>query len=169
MSLRALLIDDDLRLSELLAEYFTPHGVEIVHACDGRQGLAKIEQGGYDVVLLDLTMPGMDGLEVCRRIRERSRIPVVMLTARGDVPDRIAGLDAGADDYLSKPFSFDELLARLRALHRRSHEDAAAGLGLNVDNALREIVAKEGGKTPEQVNEYMEALKGAKRYRRDVY
>jgi two-component system, OmpR family, response regulator len=126
MTLRALLIDDDLRLSQLLAEYFAPHGVEIVHARDGQQGLAKVEQGGYDVVLLDLTMPGMDGLEVCRRIRERSRIPVVMLTARGDETDRVVGLELGADDYLPKPFGPRELLARIRAVLRRAAPEAVS-------------------------------------------
>jgi two-component system, OmpR family, response regulator len=126
MSLRALLIDDDLRLAELLAEYFAPHGVEIVHARDGRAGLTRVEQGGFDVVLLDLTMPGMDGLEVCRRIRERSRIPVVMLTARGDETDRVVGLELGADDYLPKPFGPRELLARMRAVLRRAAPEAVS-------------------------------------------
>ncbi|HEX2678576.1 MAG TPA: response regulator transcription factor [Polyangiales bacterium] len=120
MNLRALLIDDDLRLAELLGEYFAPHGVELVHARDGKAGLAKVEQGGFDVALLDLTMPGMDGLEVCRRIREHSRLPIVMLTARGDETDRVVGLELGADDYLPKPFSPRELLARMRAVLRRA-------------------------------------------------
>ncbi|HEX7476171.1 MAG TPA: response regulator transcription factor [Polyangiales bacterium] len=120
MTVRALLIDDDLRLGELLTEYFAPHAVEITHARDGQQGLARVEQGGFDVVLLDLTMPGMDGLEVCRRIRQKHRIPIVMLTARGDETDRVVGLELGADDYLPKPFSPRELLARLRAVLRRA-------------------------------------------------
>jgi two-component system, OmpR family, response regulator len=120
MTLRALLIDDDQRLSELLVEYFAPHGVEIVHAPHGRAGLQLVEQSGFDVVLLDLTMPGMDGLEVCRRIREQSAVPIVMLTARGDETDRVVGLELGADDYLPKPFSPRELLARMRAVLRRT-------------------------------------------------
>ena len=120
MILRALLIDDDLRLAKLLTEYFVPHGVEITHARDGRLGLAQVEQGGFDLVLLDLTMPGMDGLEVCRRIRDKSLLPIVMLTARGDETDRVVGLELGADDYLPKPFSPRELLARMRAILRRS-------------------------------------------------
>jgi DNA-binding response OmpR family regulator len=120
MTLRALLIDDDLRLSELLASYFAPHGVEVVHARDGQSGLSRLAQGGFDIVLLDLTMPGLDGLEVCRRIRQKSRIPIVMLTARGDETDRVVGLELGADDYLPKPFGPRELLARMRAVLRRS-------------------------------------------------
>jgi two-component system OmpR family response regulator len=117
--LRALLIDDDRRLAELLVTYFAPHGVEITHAPDGRAGLAQLEQG-YDVILLDLTMPGMDGLEVCRKIREHSAVPIVMLTARGDETDRVVGLELGADDYLPKPFGPRELLARMRAVLRRT-------------------------------------------------
>jgi two-component system OmpR family response regulator len=128
MVLRALLIDDDERLFEHLSGYFAPHGVELAHARDGRAGLARLlgaEQGAFDVVLLDLTMPGLDGLEVCRRVRERSQIPIVMLTARGDETDRVVGLELGADDYLPKPFSPRELLARMRAVLRR----AAPGAG----------------------------------------
>src|SRR4051812_7196360 len=105
MTLRALLIDDDHRLAELLTEYFGQHGVEIVHASDGHKGLLRVEQEGFDVVLLDLTMPGLDGLEVCQRIRKAgNNLPIVMLTARGDETDRVVGLELGADDYLPKPF-----------------------------------------------------------------
>lgn len=120
MTLRALLIDDDRRMAELLGSYFEPHGVELVHAADGSSGLARVEQEGFDVVLLDLTMPGMDGLEVCRRIRKRHAVPIVMLTARGDETDRVVGLELGADDYLPKPFGPRELLARIRAVLRRA-------------------------------------------------
>src|SRR5215813_11484838 len=126
MTLRALLIDDDLRLGELLVSYFAPHGVELEHARDGQSGLARVEQGGFDVVLLDLTMPGLDGLEVCRRIRKKSRIPIVMLTARGDETDRVVGLELGADDYVPKPFGPRELLARVRAVLRRAAPDAVS-------------------------------------------
>jgi DNA-binding response OmpR family regulator len=124
MTLRALLIDDDARLSELLSDYLAPHGVAVESARDGRSGLARLGQGGFDVVLLDLTMPGMDGLEVCKRIRQQSHIPIVMLTARGDETDRVVGLELGADDYLPKPFSPRELLARVRAVLRRAAPEA---------------------------------------------
>jgi DNA-binding response OmpR family regulator len=126
MTLRALLIDDDRRLAEHLGAYFAPHGVELEHATHGADGLARLRASGFDLVLLDLTMPGMDGLEVCRRIREKSRIPVLMLTARGDETDRVVGLELGADDYLPKPFSPRELLARMRAVLRRAAPDVAA-------------------------------------------
>jgi two-component system OmpR family response regulator len=143
MTLRALLIDDDHRLAELLREFFAPHGVEIVHAADGSMGLARVEQAGFDVVLLDLTMPGLDGLEVCRRIRQRHTLPIVMLTARGDETDRVVGLELGADDYLAKPFSPRELLARIRAVLRRSapstqQERVRVG-DLEIDAAMREV------------------------------
>src|SRR5262245_56577566 len=103
MSLRALLIDDDTRLAELLASYLGPQGVTVSHASDGGRGLAQLEQGGFDVVLLDIMMPGLDGLEVCRRIRQKSNVPILMLTAKGDETDRVVGLELGADDYLAKP------------------------------------------------------------------
>jgi two-component system OmpR family response regulator len=143
MTLRALLIDDDYRLAELLREFFAPHGVEIVHAADGSAGLARVEQAGFDVVLLDLTMPGLDGLEVCRRIRQRHTLPIVMLTARGDETDRVVGLELGADDYLPKPFGPRELLARIRAVLRRaapSTQQERVRVGdLEIDAAMREV------------------------------
>jgi DNA-binding response OmpR family regulator len=146
MSVRALLIEDDERLAALLVTYFAPHGVEIVHVRDGQGGLRRVEQGGIDVVLLDLTLPGMDGLEVCKRIREHSRIPIVMLTARGDETDRVVGLELGADDYLPKPFGPRELLARMRAVLRRSLPEAQSERlrvgDLEIDVAARRVVLR---------------------------
>lgn len=149
MTLRALLIDDDHRLAELLSEYLGQHGVQVVHAVDGRTGLARVEQEGFDVVLLDLTMPGMDGLEVCQRIRKRSTsLPIVMLTARGDETDRVVGLELGADDYLPKPFSPRELLARMRAVLRRAAPAAQSERvhvgDIDIDVGMREVSV--GGK-----------------------
>jgi two-component system OmpR family response regulator len=120
---RVLIIDDDTRLYELLAKYLGANGVAATHALDGRRGLAALEAGVFDAVLLDVMMPGLDGLEVCRRIREKSRVPVIMLTAKGDETDRVVGLELGADDYVAKPFSPRELLARLRAVLRRSQPE----------------------------------------------
>lgn len=119
MAIRALLIDDDARLAELLGTYLAPHEVILTHAPNGRAGLNRLTEGGVDLVLLDVMMPGIDGLDVLRRIREGSRIPVIMLTARGDEADRVVGLELGADDYLGKPVYPRELLARIRALMRR--------------------------------------------------
>jgi DNA-binding response OmpR family regulator len=126
VSLRVLCIDDDTRLFELLASFMEPNGVGLVHAPDGRQGLAALEGGVFDAVLLDVMMPGIDGLEVCKRIRQKSRVPVIMLTAKGDETDRVVGLELGADDYVPKPFSPRELLARLRAVLRRASPETAA-------------------------------------------
>jgi DNA-binding response OmpR family regulator len=122
--MRVLCIDDDRRLFELLASYFAPNGVTLVHATDGAKGLGALERDVFDAVLLDVMMPGMDGLEVCRRIRQTRSVPVIMLTARGDEADRVVGLELGADDYVPKPFSPRELLARLRAVLRRSQPTA---------------------------------------------
>lgn len=123
MASRVLLIDDDARLPDLLREYMEQNGVALTHAPDGSRGLLMLEQGAYDAVLLDVMMPGMDGLEVCRRIRGKSNVPVIMLTARGDETDRVVGLELGADDYIGKPFSPRELLARLRAVLRRARPE----------------------------------------------
>jgi len=126
MALRVLCIDDDVRLFELLARYLVDAGVDLVHASDGRRGLAALEGGVFDAVLLDVMMPGLDGLEVLRRIRARpgAAVPVIMLTAKGDETDRVVGLEIGADDYVPKPFSPRELLARLRAVLRRDDGEA---------------------------------------------
>jgi two-component system, OmpR family, response regulator len=120
---RILVAEDDLRLADLLDQSLSEAGwdVEVVH--DGRAAYGRALPDGlpYDVLLLDWMLPEIDGVTVCRRLRDVGlTTPVLMLTARGDVRDRISGLDAGADDYLAKPFDLDELLARLRALHRRS-------------------------------------------------
>jgi DNA-binding response OmpR family regulator len=151
MPLRVLCIDDDARLFELLASYLGPSGVHLVHAADGRKGLAALEAGVFDAVLLDVMMPGIDGLEVCRRIRERSRVPIIMLTAKGDETDRVVGLELGADDYVAKPFSPRELLARLRAVLRRSAtaggEPALVAGPVQVDVAAR--AARVGGRAVE--------------------
>jgi two-component system OmpR family response regulator len=121
---RVLVIDDDARLFELLASYLEENGIRAVHAPDGRRGLEELARGAFEAVLLDVMMPGMDGLEVLRKIRAHGRLPVIMLTAKGDETDRVVGLELGADDYLGKPFSPRELLARLRAVLRRAQPAA---------------------------------------------
>ena len=143
----ALLIDDDARLASLVAEYLGRNEVDVTVAADGERGLAALRKGHFDVVLLDIMMPGVDGLEVCRRIRalpDRAQIPVIMITAKGDDVDKIVGLELGADDYLAKPFNPRELLARVRALLRRAsppaeaHHSFVAG-ALNIDFDAREV------------------------------
>ncbi|MGZ3416637.1 MAG: response regulator transcription factor [Polyangiales bacterium] len=143
MSIRVLLVDDDVRLHELLASYLEQNGVHVTKAQNGTEGLAKLETGTFDAVLLDVMMPGIDGLEVCRRIRTKSRIPILMLTAKGDETDRVVGLELGADDYVAKPFSPRELLARLRAVLRRSAPETIAErivVGeMSIEPATREV------------------------------
>lgn len=140
---RVLLIDDDARLAELLDGYLKPQGIALVHAGGGQAGLGALQSGGFDVVLLDVMMPGMDGLAVLRKLRDAGhRIPVIMLTARGDEADRVVGLELGADDYVAKPFSPRELLARIRAVMRRAQPDTVAeklsSAGITVDTGARE-------------------------------
>lgn len=115
-----LVVDDDERLRGLLAEYLGARGYSVETAVDGQRGLDRIKVGQVDLVILDLTLPDLDGLEVCREIRRSSRVPIIMLTARGDETDRIVGLELGADDYLPKPFNPRELLARIQAVLRRA-------------------------------------------------
>jgi two-component system response regulator MprA len=126
---RVLIIDDDRALRDALRRALTLAGYEVDTATDGERGLARIADAPPDAVLLDIGLPGVDGLEVCRRLRAGGdRVPVLLLTARDAVDDRIDGLDAGADDYLSKPFDVGELEARVRALLRRANpDDDAAG------------------------------------------
>jgi two-component system response regulator MprA len=124
---RVLIIDDDRALRAALRRALTLAGHEVELAVDGEDGLARVAAGSPDAVVLDLGLPGIDGIEVCRRLRAAGdRVPVLMLTARDAVDDRIDGLDAGADDYLVKPFDVGELAARLRALMRRSGADDGA-------------------------------------------
>ena len=118
--LLVLLVEDDQRLAALTREYLDGHGVAVVHVADGRRAQEEALSGRYDAVLLDLMLPGKDGLDVCREVRARSDVPIVVLTARGEEADRVLGLELGADDYLSKPFSPRELLARIRAIVRRA-------------------------------------------------
>jgi two-component system response regulator CpxR len=117
---RLLLIDDDERLCRLLRDYLQPFGYSVDAVHNGVEGLTRVLAGSYAAVILDVMMPDMNGFDALRELRRRSRIPVLMLTALGDEPDRIAGLELGADDYLPKTFSPRELLARLRAVLRRS-------------------------------------------------
>ncbi len=117
---RLLMIDDDLKLCRLVKDYLEPRGYEVEAAHTGPLGLEKVTAGDYHAVILDVMLPGMDGFEVLRQIRRVSTVPVLMLTALGDESDRIVGLEIGADDYLPKTFSTRELLARLRAVTRRS-------------------------------------------------
>jgi two-component system OmpR family response regulator len=137
--LTALLIEDDARLADLTRSYLARHGVEVTVAPSGDLGLDLARRRAFDVVLLDLMLPGLDGLTVCTRLRAESAVPILMLSARGEEADRILGLELGADDYLPKPFSPRELLARIRAATRRAggrlvaHRPVVAVGGLRLD------------------------------------
>ncbi len=147
-----LIVDDDPGLRELLADYLGRHGFAVSGVNDGRGLWAALERDSVDLVILDLMLPGDDGLVLCRTLRARSPIPIIMLTARGDDTDRIVGLEMGADDYLPKPFNPRELLARIKSILRRSRSAPAdpgearrfqfAGWTLDVD--ARQLVAPDG-------------------------
>jgi len=143
---RILLIDDDERLAAPLASYFKRVDFELDAATTPSAGLAKLRGGNYDAAILDVMLPEMDGFALCRAIRRESDIPIVMLTARGDVMDRVVGLELGADDYLPKPFEPRELLARLQTILRRSRHDSPDALarrlqfdGIAIDFERREV------------------------------
>ena len=145
MAERVLLVDDDTRLTAMLSEYLAAAGFQVESRPTAQGGLAALERGGWDAVVLDLMLPDLEGFEVCRRIRGQSDIPILMLTARGEETDRVVGLELGADDYLAKPFSPRELLARLRAILRRRGGRLSAGppplrFGrLELDRGSREV------------------------------
>ena len=123
-----LLVDDDINLCALMHEYFAPYDCELEAVHDGRRALARALEREFDLIILDVMLPVIDGFEVLRQLRKRSTVPVIMLTARTESEDRIAGLNAGADDYLPKPFSPGELLARMRAVWRRGEKNRRAEL-----------------------------------------
>jgi two-component system response regulator CpxR len=142
-----LLIDDDAELCTLLSEFLKREGFSVDCQHQGSAGLAKALAGGADLVVLDVMLPGMDGFEILRRLREQSKVPVIMLTARGEDVDRIVGLELGADDYLPKPFNPRELAARIRAILRRYEKrpPAVSGRlevnGVTLDPGSREVLA----------------------------
>lgn len=181
-----LLIDDDKDLAELLGEYLDAEGYRLVAAHSGEDGLNALKEHHYDLVLLDVMMPGIDGFETLKRIRETSIVPVLMLTAKGEETDRVLGLELGADDYLAKPYSHRELLARIKALIRRIELDksdrnddngilASQGVELNFDTyqvhcngqhlpmttsefkVLRVLMSREGKAVPKE-DLYLEVL-----------
>src|SRR5688572_8511188 len=119
-STRLLMVEDDERLAQLTARYLEQYGVLVTHVADGPAAIRAATQGCFDVVLLDLMLPGCDGIEVCRAVRAQLDVPIIIVTARADEADRVLGLEIGADDYVSKPFSSRELLARVRAQVRRA-------------------------------------------------
>ena len=141
--MRVLLVEDDPRVARLVERGLAEAGYDVDLARDGAEALARAGVGGHDLVVLDVMLPGLDGLEVCRDMRRQGvRTPILMLTARDTVADRVVGLDAGADDYLVKPFALEELLARVRALGRRAG-DGADGQRLEVGDLTLDVARHE--------------------------
>jgi two-component system OmpR family response regulator len=149
-----LVVDDDTELRNLLGDYLRKNGYQVTLAADGKDMRKSLEGGKIDLIVLDLMLPGEDGLVLCRNLRVNSNIPVIILTARGDETDRIIGLEMGADDYLSKPFNPRELLARIKSVLRRTqalpeHAPAKAGrylcfAGWKLDTVTRNLLAQDG-------------------------
>jgi two-component system response regulator CpxR len=141
---RILIVDDDEELSSLLTELLIREGFRVDTQNDGRRGLAAALNGGYDLMVLDVMLPGLDGFEILKRVRREARLPILMLTARGEDEDRIIGLELGADDYLPKPFNTRELVARIRAIMRRLEQRQPGGVlevnGISIDPGTREVL-----------------------------
>src|SRR2546423_4502801 len=151
-NVRILVVDDDRSVRDALRRALTLGGYDVEAAEDGRQALARLSTSAPDAVVLDVGMPEVDGLEVCRRLRGAGdRTPVLMLTARDAVADRVAGLDVGADDYLVKPFALEELLARLRALLRRYEPEPNVGAELALGDLRLDLVAYEAWRGDRQI------------------
>jgi DNA-binding response OmpR family regulator len=144
---RLLIIDDDEKLNKLLTDYLGKMGFEVMSATLPSQGLEKLERETPDLVILDVMLPEMDGFEVCRTIRQSSTIPVIMLTARGEVMDRVVGLEIGADDYLPKPFEPRQLVTRIQSILRRKKKKRSSGVkkigGLSIDFHKLEVTVDE--------------------------
>jgi DNA-binding response OmpR family regulator len=143
-----LIIDDDLKLGELLKGYLSKFEMTVTPAAHSEEGLNLLKKRGFELVILDVMLPGKDGFEVCKEIRKTSKVPIIMLTARGDVTDRVVGLEIGADDYLPKPFEPRELVARIQSVLRRlAPSPAPVGLlksdGLTLDLSKRRASLKE--------------------------
>lgn len=145
---RVLIIEDEAAYREALGYLLRTEGFETAEAADGAAGIAEFERAGADLVLLDLMMPGLPGTEVCRQLRQRGTVPIIMVTARDTEVDTVVGLELGADDYVTKPFSHRELVARVRAVLRRGHDDEllpdvieSRGVRMDVE---RHVVSVEG-------------------------
>ena len=147
---RVLIVDDDLALAEMLGIVLRGEGLEVVHVADGSSAMAVFRDSRPDIVLLDVMLPGLDGIQVCRRIRAESGVPIVMLTARTDTVDIVVGLESGADDYVVKPFKPAELVARVRARLRRGEEAEPESLEIGdlVIDVAGHTVKRDGRQIP---------------------
>lgn len=155
MESRVLLVEDEKNIARFIELELRHENFEVVHVVSGREGLEAAKSHDFDVVLLDVMLPELNGIEVCRRIRSFSQVPVLLITARDAVIDRVAGLDAGADDYIVKPFAIEELLARIRSVLRRSSNVSQ----LNALLQFKDIVVNTDAHTVEVNNQNIELTK----------
>lgn len=143
MPKKILLVEDEKHIARFVELELKHEGYDVLVAFDGREGLALASSENFDVLLLDVMLPGINGIEICRRIRTQSKVPIILLTARDAVMDRVAGLDAGADDYIVKPFAIEELLARIRTILRRVTPDEKSAESLNFRDIEIDLAAYE--------------------------
>lgn len=129
---KVILIEDEVKLARFVELELRYEGYDVTVCHDGREGLQMVTDGNYDMILLDLMLPGLTGIEICRRVRKFSNVPIIMLTAKDETMDKVAGLDSGADDYLTKPFAIEELLARMRVAFKHAHAGGAKKVILEV-------------------------------------
>ena len=137
MATKVLVVDDEKMIVKGIKFSLEQDGMEVDTAFDGEEAFYKIQQGAYDIVILDVMLPGMDGIQVCQQVREFSQVPILMLTAKGEDMDKILGLEYGADDYMTKPFNILELKARLKAILRRSHQSEIRGENIGEYHDMR--------------------------------
>ena len=141
---KVILIEDEVKLARFVELELRYEGYDVTVCHDGREGLQMVTDGNYDMILLDLMLPGLTGIEICRRVRKFSNVPIIMLTAKDETMDKVAGLDSGADDYLTKPFAIEELLARMRVAFKHAHAGGAKKVilevqGLEIDTDKRMV------------------------------
>ena len=141
---KVILIEDEVKLARFVELELRYEGYDVTVCHDGREGLQMVTDGNYDMILLDLMLPGLTGIEICRRVRKFSNVPIIMLTAKDENMDKVAGLDSGADDYLTKPFAIEELLARMRVAFKHAHAGGAKKVilevqGLEIDTDKRMV------------------------------
>lgn len=145
---KVILIEDEVKLARFVELELRYEGYDVTVCHDGREGLQMVTDGNYDMILLDLMLPGLTGIEICRRVRKFSNVPIIMLTAKDETMDKVAGLDSGADDYLTKPFAIEELLARMRVAFKHAHAGGAKKVilevqGLEIDTDKRMVTVNE--------------------------
>ena len=166
MDERVLVVEDDASIREVILLGLSAAGYRAKTAADGREGLLQARQEDFDLILLDVMLPSLDGFEVCREIRKQSRVPIIMLTARTDTVDVVVGLESGADDYLTKPFEMPELIARCRAVLRRASsaaEEHTLAVGPLVIDPAGFVARKEGREIPLTATEFRLLLELARR------